>query len=137
MAWSSRDVVIRVTLLVALSLGLLWVMSPWLKTTRTRLGASVNLQDEGVGLQVGGDGTVTIRLDGKEETIPSSGADDSKIHQEALQRLAGSATAQIGQRYEAWSWRFIRRRYLPLVALLSVVLFVAWKPRNPYVEGAV
>lgn len=135
MAWSFRDILIRVTVLVVLSLGLLWGMSPWLKTTRTRLGASVNLQDEGVGLQFG-DGTVTIRLDGKEETIPSSEADDSKMYHEALQRLAGSATAQIGERYDAWSWRRVRRRYLPLVALLSVILFVAWKPRNPYVEGA-
>jgi hypothetical protein len=121
---------------VASSLLLFWVMAPWLKTTRSRLAATVDLQVEGVALRQGPDGTLTIHLDGREETVMASEVDDSRIYQEALRRLPDAASAQIGERYAVWRWRRIRRWYLPIVALLGAVLFVAWKPGSPYVEGA-
>ena len=100
------------------------------------MGASVNLQEEGVGLQFDGNGTVTVRLDDKEETIPSSEVDNSEMYQEAFQRVANAASAEIGVKHKAWSWPLICRRYLPIVTLLSVVLFVVWKPRHSQARGA-
>ncbi|MEX0717641.1 MAG: hypothetical protein WD066_13695 [Planctomycetaceae bacterium] len=118
---------------MALSLGLLWIVSPWLQVTRTRSQASVILKDEVVGFRSAGDGMITVRLDGKEETIAESELESSEPYQEAIKRLGHAATArlgELGEQYEEWSWYRVRRYYLPLVVLLFIALFVVWKPRG-------
>ena len=81
MAFSPKDLLIRASLLLVISLGLLWIMSPALKTTQTRLRATVDLHAEGVSLQSSG-GFTTVRVDEKEETMPSSEADRSTLYRE-------------------------------------------------------
>lgn len=117
-------------------------MSPWLRVTRvrTRSPDPIVLEEEGVGWTQHADGSVTVTLDGRRETIASSELDSHEMYRRVIQRLADKAAPGARhfdlEQYEVWSWRRIRLRLLPLVGLAAVVLFVEWRSRRHGVDAS-
>jgi hypothetical protein len=129
-----KGLLIRCALLAVFGVALFVLLSPFIYRPRTRTSAIVTLSDVGVTIQSGSNpGTIHVKVDDREETIPRGQEERSALYREASQRIASNT--HLGERYIAFSWfRFIRW-WLPPIALAYWLLFRLWQPRRDYVEG--
>ena len=134
MTQKHKALLIRWLLLVVFGVVCFVLLSPLIYRPRTRTSGSVTLSDVGVTIQSGGKpGTIYVKVDDREETIPRGQEESSELYREAMQRIASST--RLGEKYIAFSWGRFIRWWLPPTALAYWLLFRVWQPRRDYLEG--
>jgi hypothetical protein len=103
--------------------------------SRTRLGHEVALKDVGVEIMHSPDGSTTIKVDNREETVPKGQLGSSALLKEATERIASRTNAQIGQQYSEFRLRRFVTWWLCPTVLLYFLIFQL-PPRRPYIEGS-
>jgi len=74
---------------------------------------------------------VVVRVDDREEKVPKTQLANSPMYQEAIARLPRSERPAINE----VRWTRVLRIWIPLTALTWWLLFRAWQPSRPYIEG--
>jgi hypothetical protein len=96
---------------------------------------SVALEDVGVSIIYNPNGTATVKVDDREQTIQKQELESSPLYNEAIKRISSHTTSRLGQPYQAFRpTRFIRWWLLPTI-FFYVLVFHLWQPRRPYIEG--
>src|SRR5687768_13981885 len=122
MTQRQKGLLMRWAIFTVLGVVFFVLLSPFIYRPRTRTHSSVTLSDVGVTIQSGAQpGTTLVKVDDREETIPSGELGSTPLSSEAMRRLVGNT--ELGERYVAFSWiRFIRW-WGPAAALTYWLLF--------------
>jgi len=130
-----KGLLIRWGIFVVLGVGLFVLLSPFFYRPQIFSSSSVNLSDVGVTLQSGDrPGTILVKVDDREETIPSTQLGNTPLSSEAMQRI--DRNNRLGKRNIEFSRRRFFRSWVPAMAVAYWLLFRVWQPRREYVEGS-
>ena len=130
-AMKRNDIVIRSVIFACVAASSLWILTsllripthPWIYSGTFYPQAGVSLFWE--------PGAVRVQVDGREEKVALSNLAQSAIYQEAISRIPRDqrpATTRI-------LWPRLFRLWIPITVAAWLLLFRAWQPLRPYIEG--
>jgi hypothetical protein len=102
------------------------ICSPWLITRKVREKAEVSFDDLKFSVKPATNGTVTVQLGRKKETVPAAQLRQSELFQEAMSKL--NSHLAVGQKYWAVEWKRLLLYWLP-GALISAGI-MAWSMKR-------
>ena len=94
MTQRQNELLVRWAIFTVVGVVLFLLMNPLFYRTRIRSHSTVNLSDVGVSIQTGGDpGTTVVRVDDREETIPTGKLGSTALSKEAMERVASNTVS--------------------------------------------
>jgi len=135
MTAKTKSLLVRCTVFLVLAALLFVFVRPFFYIQLTQTGYNnVELKDVGVFLELSPDGSTTVKVDDREETVPKGQLKSSALNKEAMERISSRMRSQRSQEYP----QFRLRRFMTWWVFPTVILYVLMfqiPPRRPYIEG--